>query len=361
MKAIANLPAWVLKALILPLGVLNGWALLALLQYLQPLLRVVVTAALLAFILSFPTMALQRLGLKRIFAAIAVFALALLAIGLASITVAPVAIQQFQDLVTRLPNWIASSNVQFQALQSWAAERHIPLNLANILGQLASTLSAQLQALTGQTLDFLFSTINRLLDFVLILVLTFYLVLHGDSLWDGIFQWLPQTRYIGALRPALRQNFRNYFVSQAILAALMGTAMTVTFLLMQVPFGFLFGVGIGLAALLPFGGALSIAAVSFLVALNSVWLGLKVLIVATLIDQAIENGVAPRLLGHLTGLNPAWVLVSLLLGARMAGLLGLLLAVPIASTLKATAEAVRQREPQPSIAPIPAPSPLDTV
>ncbi|NJO93929.1 MAG: AI-2E family transporter [Hydrococcus sp. RM1_1_31] len=62
--------------------------------------------------------------------------------------------------------------------------------------------------------------------------------------------------------------------------------------------------------------------------------GVKVLGVAFVIQQAIENGIAPRLLGGFTGLNPVWILVALLVGIQVAGILGLLLAVPMAGVIK---------------------------
>jgi predicted PurR-regulated permease PerM len=69
-------------------------------------------------------------------------------------------------------------------------------------------------------------------------------------------------------------------------------------------------------------------------------LGIKVLAVGLLVEQAIENIIAPRLLGRFTGLNPVWVLVALLLGTRIAGLLGLLVAIPIAGFIKTTLDMV---------------------
>jgi predicted PurR-regulated permease PerM len=62
------------------------------------------------------------------------------------------------------------------------------------------------------------------------------------------------------------------------------------------------------------------------------------LAIATVIDQIVENGVAPRLMGHLTGLHPVWVVMAILVGGKIAGLLGVVLAVPIASTVKETLE-----------------------
>ena len=93
----------------------------------------------------------------------------------------------------------------------------------------------------------------------------------------------------------------------------MGAAMTVAFLLMRIPFGLLFGLGVGIFTIFPFGTALGIAIVSFLTALQNIWLGVKLLVVAALLDQGIENLIAPQLLGKFTGLNPVWILAALLI------------------------------------------------
>ena len=92
---------------------------------------------------------------------------------------------------------------------------------------------------------------------------------------------------------------------------------------------------------LPFGTGIGIAIVSLLVALQNFWLGVEVLVVAVAIDQVNSNFVAPRILGDLTGLNPVWVVISLLVGAKLGGVLGLLIAIPTASFIKDIADSWR--------------------
>jgi predicted PurR-regulated permease PerM len=133
---------------------------------------------------------------------------------------------------------------------------------------------------------------------------------------------------------ALRQSFRNYFLGQLIIAGLMGLTITLAFILLNVPFGLLFGLGIGILVLIPFGDILGIVGVSLLVALNNVWLGGEVLIVATIIDQAIDQAIAPRIFGGFVGLNPVWIIISLLIGVKLGGVLGLIIAVPVAGAIK---------------------------
>ncbi|MGB3612556.1 MAG: AI-2E family transporter [Elainellaceae cyanobacterium] len=70
------------------------------------------------------------------------------------------------------------------------------------------------------------------------------------------------------------------------------------------------------------------------VSFKSIFLGGEVIAIALLTDQIIDNAIAPRILGNLIGLNPVWILISLLVGAQLGGFLGLLLAVPLAGSLK---------------------------
>lgn len=58
------------------------------------------------------------------------------------------------------------------------------------------------------------------------------------------------------------------------------------------------------------------------------------MIVSLIIDQVVDNAVTLRILGNLIGLNPIWILLALLIGSQLVGVLGLLLAVPLAGSLK---------------------------
>ena len=118
------------------------------------------------------------------------------------------------------------------------------------------------------------------------------------------------------------------------LALILAIAQSIAFGLLDVPFGLLFGIVIGLVSVVPFGGTVAVLGVSTLLGFQDLWLGVKVLTVAFVLGQINDNLVAPRLIGGVTGLNPAIVFIALLIGAKFAGFLGLLLAVPTASFIK---------------------------
>ena len=340
MKWIEKLPRWFSAGLVLPLLALNAWIGLLFYQYFEGLIKISLAAALLAFVLGYPVGALRRLKLPRSYAVILVLLLAIATLAVLGVTVIPILIEQINELATRLPSWLDSGAAQLDALQAWIVQRNLPIELSKFGDQIEARLSSLVQNASGVILGLLPDAIGSVLDFALTLVLTIYLLLHGDRLWDGIFRWLPD-RFSGQIRPLLSENFQNYFAGQLTLAAVMGVAMTIAFVAIQVPFGLLFGIGVGILAVFPFGTATGVAIVSLLTALKSIWLGVRVLAVALAIAQVVENAIAPSLIGGFTGLNPVWILISLLVGAKLGGVLGLVIAVPLASCIKDVLEMIR--------------------
>ncbi|MDZ8024479.1 MAG: AI-2E family transporter [Nostoc sp. SerVER01] len=344
MQSANKLPRWLSIGLAFPIIILNGWLLLQVVQYFQPLVSIIAAAILLAFVLNYPIQFLQQQGVKRNLAIGGVLLLTVVIIGGLGITLVPLIIEQLNELANILPSWIDSGTQQLQAFQDWAlSQQHLPINLSALVSEILERLSNQLQSFTGRILGFAVDTIGIVVNVLLAVVLTIYLILNGERLWDGIFQWFHPN--IGSkIRQLLREDFHNYFIGQATLGAVLGLTITLAFWILQVPLALLFGIGIGLFSLFPFGTGIGIAIVSLLVALQNFWLGVEVLGVAVAIDQVNSNVIAPRILGNLTGLNPVWVVISLLLGAKLGGVLGLLIAIPIASFIKDTADSWRAGE-----------------
>ncbi len=330
---ISKLPKWITIGLVLPLLVLNGWLLILVFEYFQSLITIFATATLLSFILDYPVRFLEQRGFKRAIAILIVLLTGVFLLGVIGITVIPILIDQFNGLLERLPSYVASGSEQAKVLETWADERNFPISVSSIVANALGRISYQLQQIGGQILGSVFSVLGSLVDLLLTIVLTFYLLLHGGELWEDLFQFFPDET-ADKIRTSLKRTFNNYFGGQLTVASVMGVTITITFFIIQVPFALLFGLVVGIMALFPFGAGLSISLVSFLMALKSIWLGLRVLAIAFVVEQIVESVIAPRLLGEFTGLNPVLVLVSLLIGAQLGGFLGLILAVPAASFIK---------------------------
>ena len=327
-------------ALFAPLLVLNGWAISAIFHYFHSLIAILAGASVLAFLLNYPVSWMERQGARREQVAVLVFLLALSVLLALGVTLFPLALTQAQQLVARLPELIDSGRSQLMILNETAETLNLPINLDALLVQINDRVKGQLQEIAGQVLNLAVVTFTSLLDFLLTMVLTFYLLQHGGELWQSLVEWLPGG-FREAFSKTVRLSFQNFFITQLILSTCMASALIPTFLWLKVPFGVLFGLTIGIMALVPFGGSVGIALTTSLVALQDFSMGVRVVIAAVIVQQILENLIAPRILGSFTGLNPVWVLISVLTGARVGGLLGVIVAVPSAVIIKTALTALR--------------------
>ncbi|MBD2354547.1 AI-2E family transporter [Tolypothrix sp. FACHB-123] len=327
-------------ALFIPLLVLNGWAISSIFNYFHSLIVILVGASVLAFLLNYPVSWMERHGLRREPVAILVFLLALSILLALGVTLFPLALTQAQQLVARIPELIDSGRSQLMRLNEKAEVLGLPLNLDALVVQINDRVKGQLQAIAGQVLNLAVVTVTSLLDFVLTMILTFYLLQHGGELWQSLVEWLP-SKVREPFSQTVRLSFQNFFITQLILSTCMASALIPTFLWLKVPFGLLFGLTIGIMALVPFGGSVGIALTTLLVSLQDFWMGARVLMAAVIVQQILENLIAPRILGSFTGLNPALVVISVLTGARIGGLLGVIVAVPTAVVIKTAISVIR--------------------
>jgi predicted PurR-regulated permease PerM len=330
---LTRLPRWFVIALAVPLFVLDAWAILLVWQYFQSVASALALATVLAFLLDYPVQFLQKQGIARPYAVGINFLLLLAILALIAITLVPVIVTQVEDLIQHLPALIDSSRMQLQAFQGWAAERRLPINMSGVITRLESLAPESIQSFSVQIPNVVLGAADSLLETILVLALTLYLLLHGKAFWNGVFRWLPG-KMSGQIRHSLQQNFRNYFVGQATVAVIHGVLLSSAFFIIHLPNFLLFGMGIGLLVLVPFLDLVGALLVSGLVALSNVWLGLGVLAICLIVDQITDNAISPRIMGQLVGLNPVWIILSLLVGAKIAGFLGVILAIPLASTIQ---------------------------
>ena len=342
------LPLWLRLSLALPLLTLNLWVLRQLLLPLAPFPALFVTAALIAFLLDLPTRWLARRGLPRQLAVLLVVGAGLALLVLSALWLVPRLIEQLGELVTALPGWLAEGEQWLDRLEAWAADRGLPTEVTDIsstlfarASQLASQFSQRLLGILGATLGI---TVNT----VIVAVLAVFLLLGGDRIVAGLARWLPEG-VRGLVVSTLGRTFRGYFAGQVLLALILSGLQIVVFTLLGIPYGVLFAVAIGFTTLVPYASALTIVLVSVLLALEDPRTALEVLAAAISVGQVVDQGIQPRLMGSIVGLQPAWLLVSLPIGSRVGSLmglgdlLGLLLAVPVASCLKTFFDAWAQQ------------------
>lgn len=336
-----RLPRWAVLGLTFPLIFLNGWLLYRLGTILQPVTGMLITASLFAFLLDYPIKVLEKRGISRGGAIALVLGTAIAILIFSTIFLGPLVWQQLNDFTDRLPGLIGKAREQLLMLDDRPLLKNSPFDFGQLTTEATNRISGFLESATGRTIDVVLSTIDSTLNLSIAGVLSILLVINGERLWDGILSWFPQQLRV-QIEDSLRSSFQGYFSGQATIAFVLATLQSTAFVLLNIPFGLLFGILIGLASVIPFGGTVAIVGVSSLLAFQDPWLGLKVFAVALVIAQINDNVLVPRLLGNATGLNPVVIVLVLVFGAKFAGFLGLILAVPTASFAKKMADTLRE-------------------
>ncbi len=319
------------------LMLITGWVTLLALSYVGELISILLTAALIAFLLNYAVAAVRPF-LPRSIAAVLVYLVAAVAVVLIALTLAPPVFNQGRQLVTNFPSLLEESQGQLASFQNWSVAHNLPFDVRILASQLLARVQAQAEAIASTGLGLVVGTFNWFLDLILVLVISFYMLVDGERVWRSLTSIFSQKIRDG-LTQSLQRNLQRFVSGQLLLGIFMAISLTLAFLALKVPFFLLFSVFIGLMEIIPFVGAtLGITAVVSIVAFIDWWLALEVLAAAIAIQQVKDNLIAPRIMGNLTGLSPVIIFVSLLLGAKVGGLLGVILAIPLTGVVKSLAE-----------------------
>ncbi|MBW4560709.1 MAG: AI-2E family transporter [Mojavia pulchra JT2-VF2] len=324
-----------------PIIALNVWLLSVLFQYFQHPITILSIATILAFLLNYPVKLFERARITHAQAVIIVLLVTLTLVVILGVTLVPMLIDQTIQLLNKIPDWLTTSQRNLEQFEALAKQRRLPLDLRVVSNQINANIQNLVQQLASGAVGVAGTLLSGLLNLVLVVVLAFYMLLYGDRVWFGLVSLLPSNIRF-PLTASLRLNFQNFFLSQLLLGLFMVVTLTPIFLLLKVPFALLFAIVIGIGELIPFVGAtLAIGLVTILVLLQNWWLAIQVALAAIVMQQIKDNLLAPKLLGNFIGLNPIWIFVAILMGFEIAGLLGTLVAVPIAGTIKGTFDAIK--------------------
>lgn len=199
-----------------------------------------------------------------------------------------------------------------------------------------------------QVLRFALGVASGLLSFLLLLVITLYLIVDGDTIRDGLLRLVPpENRHL--VRDVIRRSrvkISAWLIGQLTLSAIIGGATYLGLTLLGVPYAVLLAVIAAIGELIPMLGPIVAAVPGVVVAtFVSPFLGLLTLILYIVIQQLENHLVVPMVMRRAVDLPPVVVIVALLMGSEMLGIVGAILALPVAATVSVlVAELVELRD-----------------
>jgi predicted PurR-regulated permease PerM len=202
------------------------------------------------------------------------------------------------------------------------------------LEQYLLSIGKQLSSLAGNAVGFLIALSNGLLNFLLVLVLTFMFVVGRDDVNQFIVSLFPKEyeSYILNKNKAIQVKIGYWLQGQVVLMVVIGLITYIGLSIIGVDYALTLAAFTGLAELLPVVGPMLALIVALPIAANKAfWMVGAVFIFYMVIQQLENNLLVPAIMKKAVGLNPIVVIVSMLIGFQFLGVLGLIISVPVAT------------------------------
>ena len=193
--------------------------------------------------------------------------------------------------------------------------------------------------------QFLSSTINfaiGLLGSVVVLLYLFFILMDYEKLSSGWIRFIPASKrnFTGMVVQDVKNGMNSYFRGQALIALIVGILFSIGFLIIDFPMAIGLGLFIGLLNLIPylqlvgFIPTILLALVKAADTGQSFWVIILCSLAVFAVVQTIQDAfLTPRIMGHVMGLNPAIILLSLSIWGSLLGIIGLIIALPLTTLL----------------------------
>ncbi len=182
----------------------------------------------------------------------------------------------------------------------------------------------------------------------------FFLLLDYDYYTTAWVNWLPRTQrnFFRRLSEDLGRNMRGYFRGQALVALSNCVMFTLGFWIIGLPMPLGMGLFVGLISFIPYVQVVGFAPAAVLALMEmsdtgrSFWGLMALVLLVYIVVQVLQDTVfTPRIMGKIMGLSSAMVLLSLSIWSYMAGIIGLIIALPLTTIIFAYYKRYILKEP----------------
>ena len=184
------------------------------------------------------------------------------------------------------------------------------------------------------------SIIGGVANIVIAFIFSFYVLAQKEKLGNQGERILKAYcsekiyRYMRKVLGILSNNFSSFISGQCLEALILGSMFVITLTIFQIPYALLIGVLIAFTALIPVVGAFIGCVVgAFLILVDNPTKALIFIIIFFVLQQIEGNLIYPHVVGSSVGLPSIWVLAAVTIGGSLMGVMGMLLFIPLVSTV----------------------------
>lgn len=306
------------------------------------LLRNIILSVFIAFILAAaiePVLKfLQRYKLPKSLSLAITYAFALGILALMGFIVFPPLVHQVElfvrnlpDLTSRAVQVIAGSGVNEGEIQQYT-QRVLDFVFGRAEQISNSVLQVGLGVLTGVA------------SVVTIVVISFYIVAQKSELYDGLIYLMPKKTYdqVRVILPKVERKLGLWLRGQLLLGLVIGVLTWLGLTILRIEYALPLAIIAGVLELVPLVGPIIAAIPSIIIGLTiSPAMAVAVTLLYLVVQQLESNLIVPKVMERAVGLNPLLIIIALLAGGSLMGIMGAIIAVPVAVVVAAVLEEVR--------------------
>lgn len=305
---------------------------LALFFYIRDVLLLVFVALILASAFDPWIDWMQKHKIPRSLGVIIIYLVVIFVLGGAVYLIIPPIIGEVNQLSKDFPVYWESLNKNFSQLQTFSQDHGLGDNIEAWLGSVQDNLTGA----TRSVFSTVFSFFGGLLSFFVILVITFYMTVEEQAMKRILRSVIPTKYqpYFTYLVNRMQQKIGRWLRGQLLISLAIFIVSWLGLSLLGVKFALVLALFAGVTELIPYLGPFigAIPAV-FIAFTQSPFLALLVVILYIIIQMLENHVLTPKIMQKAVGLNPVITIVVILIGAKLAGVLGIILAVPVTTAL----------------------------
>jgi len=275
---------------------------------------------------------LQKKRIPRSLTVLGIYILLLVIIITAASFLVPPLIRQTEDFSQNFSQYSQKLGDSFGPISDFVQTNHINLGTEQIVGQIGSGLNSLTQNIFSKTIG----VFSGLVSVVVVFAMAFYMSVEENGIRNFIVSVMPirHQEYVSGLTERIKNKIGRWMLGQLMVMFIIFLLDFVGLSIVGVPYALILGIFAGLMEIIPYVGPIISAipgvTLGFIV---SPTVGFLALLVYLLAHQFEGNVVVPIVMKKAVGLNPIAVILALLIGSKLAGVLGAVLSIPIAASI----------------------------
>ena len=285
-----------------------------------------------------PVSWLQRKKIPRILGTLFIFLAALVILAMLLYTIIPLAIFELQNLLENvkkieIPIFGVLDISHFTQIDKYSGSLG---NLANVLFSGGVSF-----------FNFIAGLFGNLALIIATFILSFYLTVNQFGVERFLRTVLPiiHEEYVVGIYLRARKKIGHWLQGQILLMLVVGIVTSLGLWILGIKYALVLGILAGVLEIVPIVGPIFAGAIAFLVAISQSWtLSFYVVLLFLVIQQLESHLLVPWVMKKTVGISPVVVVISLLAGSQIAGIIGVILAVPVAVVLQEIVEDWERRK-----------------